>query len=384
MVNSILSKFPHVIFILSILILHAWVFPGGLTYADLTLPLLFLFITFNLIKKNYYREVIVKILLIILWLSYDLTISIVNGYELNIINSIKKMMTYLVFYYFLIYIKNNKILILNPIKKLESVIVILSLLLYFNIALFSDENYEMPSLKPFFDSIDIALVFLLLQGALFSQIINNKTINNLHYIKIILLFIICNICILFSGSRIALGISILMILICTLRKFTYILYLSFAIMVYLIIETMLNINKIVNLPVKAHEIIEILSTFNIFNIIEYITNDSSMMVRYNNISTVFSTSNEVSLLLGHGSNNWRGFLYGENQSLDNSFLVALFDYGIVGILMIFGIILIYLRNFDWVFILPIIILMSIQDIFSNSINVLTILMATVFFVRKNK
>lgn len=369
-----------VIFVVVILLFHAWVIPGGLTYADLLIPVIFLFITLHSVKKNVSGRLLFVV--IIMALTYDIGISLVNGYEYNILSSIKKIISYCTLVGSAFFIGSISKTYTPSYLQLFLISVLLSFLRIFNITPFGASYYEMPGNGPFFDSIDVALVFLMLQSAfltLQSNLKNKRISDNLWIFSSAIL---CGFNVAQSGSRTSIFIWMVLLYIYFFKNIKMIKIFSGSTIVITVAYLLDTNNLSILISEKSIGLYEAIASAKWEQLIEYVIFDSSMQVRIENSKAVLDNIGIFQLIFGLGANNWRIFIEAENRALDNSYLVAIFDYGLIGLISIIFILRIFLNKFGPYFSLTIGLFILVQDLLSNSISLSVIITAMFLCIAK--
>ncbi len=260
----------------------------------------------------------------------------------------------------------------------------INLIAFFNVSLFDENAYAAINTAPFFDSIDKGFFFVMM--LVFVNI--NKNIFNKW--GLFLLTSLSSLNILFSGSRTALMILLLLafyFLIKRLKKnkfvFVGILTLIFIGFNIYPLEDILIDRAIVGQK-QATLFIELFK-IDFSELIYFVLNDSSFLVRIDNIKIIFNEMGFFNYFFGFGSESWRNLLIGRlNSSLDNSLIVFFFNYGIFGLIFFFILFKKIFNNLGKQLGIVILIFVMFQDILGNFMFISNILFFQLLMKEKDE
>ena len=223
----------------TIIIFNNWLFVNGLTKADVILPVLFLILIFNqFLYPDWSNYTKISFVILGYLIAHNLLFSFAKG-SYDIFGSSKTIVNVGILLFISNFASKQEFSSSLILKITTFVILLLSILRLTNLSIFDDKYHEMIHLRPFFNSIDNALVFMLLQAALLQFNKCQKLRFELFYFYFP--SIICFIMVVLSGSRISILIWLILFTIYLIRKNIFVFVGLSSSLVFLLIVFVQNV-----------------------------------------------------------------------------------------------------------------------------------------------
>ena len=302
---------------------------------------------------------------------------VLQSYTLNNVLSLISMLKFFVninLLYFLVVLLKNKLFTVS-IKHLASNIFLSILIITFGIKLYPITMYENSLLAPFYDSVDVGIVFSLC-SILMANCVSSK---NKIYLNVSLLAMMLAINFLCSASGTRTGflltsVSLIYALFRLETKFILLLtiLLNMAFVLKWSDSYVNNSNSKIAKMLVGEEISQLKF-------------DSSLNVRYENFITLVSVMNSFELFFGVGRGQTDKILwYQSNKSIDVHLINLYVEFGVPG-LIICGILYYKIILRFGLYGLYLVLFTSIQNIFENVLFLTTsVLITAIFFEYTSK